>query len=100
MLGDVAGRVRLDEQVEVALVLVGGDGRVAAHDFLGLAGDGGAERDVLADGEAEDVRGARELEAVDGRVVREDRLLRELKVLELGRLQYLAVAGACVMLDE
>jgi hypothetical protein len=66
MLGDVAGGVRLDEQVEVALVVVRGDGSVRANDLLGLAvdGEGGAEGDVLADGEAEDVGGFGEGEAV------------------------------------
>lgn len=66
MLGDVAGGVGLDEQVEVAFVVVGGDGRVGADDLFGLAvdGEGGAEGDVLADGEAEDVGGSGEGEAV------------------------------------
>ena len=53
MLGDVTGRVRLDEEVDVAVVFVGGDGRVRADDFF--AADGGGEGDVLADGEAEDI---------------------------------------------
>lgn len=64
MLGDVAGGVGLDEEIEVALVLIGGDGRVGADDFFGLAGDGGGEGNVLADGEAEDIGGIGELEAV------------------------------------
>jgi hypothetical protein len=48
----------------VALVFVGGDGSVRANNFFGLAFDGGAKGDVLADGEAEDVGLAREFEAV------------------------------------
>lgn len=64
MLGDVAGRVGLDEQVDVAAVLVGRDGRVGADDFLGLTWESGRDRDVLADGKAEDVGWAREGEAV------------------------------------
>jgi hypothetical protein len=68
VLGDVAGGVRLDEQVEVALVLVRRDGRVRADHLLLLSVDGGAERDVLPDGEAERVRGAREFEAVAVRI--------------------------------
>jgi hypothetical protein len=68
MLGDIASRVRLDEEVKVALVFVRGDGSVRANDFFGLASDGGAEGDVLADGEAEDVGLARELETVAGYV--------------------------------
>lgn len=67
MLADVARRVRLDEQVEVARLLVAADGRVGPDDLLvaavGLREDG-ADGDVLADGEAEDVGGAGEGEAV------------------------------------
>jgi hypothetical protein len=48
----------------VALVFIGGYRRVRADDFLGLTGDGGCKGDVLADGEAEDVGFAGELEAV------------------------------------
>jgi hypothetical protein len=64
MLGDIASGVRLDEEVKVALVFVRGDGCVRANDFFGLTSDGGAEGDVLADGEAEDVLLAGELETV------------------------------------
>jgi hypothetical protein len=53
MLGDVSGGVGLDEEVDVAVVFVGGDGGVRADDFLAV--DGSGEGDVLADGEAEDV---------------------------------------------
>jgi hypothetical protein len=66
--GDVAGRVRLDEEVEVALVFIGGDGRVRADDFLGLAGDGSGEGDVLADWKAENVGFPGKLEAVAKRL--------------------------------
>jgi hypothetical protein len=83
MFGDVAGRVRFDEEVEIALVFVRGDGSVGSDDFLGLAGDGSGEGDVLADREAEDVGGVGELEAVDGRIMRENRLLFQLELLEL-----------------
>lgn len=69
VFGDVAGGVRLDDEVDMALVFVRGDGRVRADDFLGLAGDRGGERNVLADGEAEDISWAGQLEAVNGRVV-------------------------------
>lgn len=47
--------------------MVAGDGRVRAHNLLGGAVgllDGGADGDVLADGEAEDGGGGGELEAV------------------------------------
>lgn len=55
MLGDVAGRVGFDDEVEVAGVFVAGDGRVGADDFFWLVGDGRSEGYVLADGETEDV---------------------------------------------
>lgn len=71
VLADVAGRVRLDQQVEEARELVAADGRVAAHDLLvaavGLV-ENRADGDVLADGEAEDVRRAGEGETVAGGV--------------------------------
>ena len=62
VLGDVAGGVRFDEDIDVAAVFVGGDGRVGADDFLAV--DGGGEGDVLADGEAENVGREGEGEAV------------------------------------
>ena len=64
MLGDIAGGIGFDEQVEVAAVFVRGDRRVGADDFFGLVGDRGGDGHVLADGEAEDVRWAWEGEAV------------------------------------
>lgn len=61
MLGDVARGVGFDQDVEVAGLVVAGDGGVGADDlflddFAGGAGAGesGGEGDVLADGEAED----------------------------------------------
>lgn len=107
MLGDVSGGVGLDEEVDVAVVFVGGDGSVRADDFLAV--DGGGERDVLADREAEDVGRAGKGKTIavrclasllifsilvgrssHGSVVREDGLLGELKLLELGGLKDLA----------
>jgi hypothetical protein len=74
----VAGGVGFDHEVEVARVHVGGDGGVGADDFFSF-GDGagfgvgdvevGGEGDVLADGQAEDVGGRGQGEAVDGGVV-------------------------------
>lgn len=55
ILGDVAGGVGLDQEIEETLVVVGGGRSVRANDFLGLAFDGGSEGDVLADGQTEDV---------------------------------------------
>lgn len=71
VLGDVAGGIGLDEQVEVAGLVVTGDGGVGAEeilaDSLALWVRGGEVRgdgDVLADWEAEDRVGSWELEAV------------------------------------
>lgn len=64
MLGDVAGGVRLDQEIEETLVVVGGGGGVRAHNLLGLAFDVGGEGNVLADGKAENVALLGELEAV------------------------------------
>ena len=55
MLRDVASGVRFDEQVEVAVVFVRGDGCVGADDFFGLVRERCGNGHVLADGEAEDV---------------------------------------------
>lgn len=66
-LGDVALRVRLDEQVEEARLVVARHGRVRADNLLGGAvglGQGRANGDVLADGQAEDRLGRGELEPV------------------------------------
>jgi len=68
IFGNVTRRVRLDEQVEVALVVVRRGGRVRSDDWLVGVIDDRGERNVLADGEAEDVGGAREGEAVTGHV--------------------------------
>lgn len=67
VLRDVALGVGLDEEVEVAGLVVTGDGGVGADDLLGGAvglGEGRADGDVLADGETEDGVGRGELEAV------------------------------------
>ena len=118
VLRDVALGVRLDQKVEVAGLVVTRDGGVRADNLLGRTiglDTGGADRDVLADGEAEDVLGARELEAVaivelsargriswckaiepsialaaknlHGDIVRDDGLLLELELLEDIRLE-------------
>lgn len=41
VLADVAGGIRLDQEIEVALLLIGRYRSVGSHDFLGLPGDGG-----------------------------------------------------------
>ncbi len=67
MARDVARRVRLDEQVEVARLVVARDGRVGPDNLLERAvglREGGADGDVLADREAEDGGRCREGEAV------------------------------------
>ena len=70
VLRDVALGVGLDEEVEVARLVVTGYGGVRADNLLGGAiglGKGRADRDVLADGEAEDGVGGGKLEAVAAR---------------------------------
>lgn len=92
VLADVAGGVALDEQVEVAGGRVIGDWGVGAQNLLwgGDAGlgvgdwEGCGEGDVLAGWQAEDGCWAGQLEAVDGRVVREDCLLGQGELLEGG----------------
>lgn len=90
ILGDVTLGVGLDEQIEVSGLIVGGDRGVRANNLLGLTGDSSGERDVLADGEAEDIGGTGEGETVDGDIVGDLVLLLEDEVLELSRVQDLA----------
>jgi hypothetical protein len=70
VLGDVAGGVRLDQEVKVAGLVVARDRGVGAHDLLagsvGL-GDGGTDGDVLANGQTEDVLRGGQLEPVASR---------------------------------
>jgi hypothetical protein len=87
VLGDVTLGIGLDEQVEVASLVVGRDGGVGADNLLGLAGDGCSERDVLADGETKNIGGTRQGKTVDGDIVGDLVLLLENKVLELGGIQ-------------
>lgn len=98
MARDVTGRVGLHDEVEEAGLDVGGDGGVGAHDYLGLGyailiGDieGSGERDVLPDGQAEDVGVVGELEAVDGGVVRNLGLFGDGEFLEGVRVEYRVV---------
>ena len=83
ILGDVALRIGLDKEIKVAGLVVGGDGGVGADDLLGLTLDGRGERDVLTDGETEDIGGAGQCEPVDGDIVGDIGLLLQDKVLEL-----------------
>ena len=69
VLADVAGGVRLDQEVEVAGLVVAADGGVRADDLLGATVgllEDGADGDVLADGEAKDRGGVGKLEPVAG----------------------------------
>lgn len=111
VLGDVASRVGLHQKVEVAGLVITGDGRVRAHNLLARAvrlGDAGTDGDVLADRQAQDGRQGRELEPVTkigmlvsasfqvvrawsnlhGNIVGYNRLLLELELLE-GRGEHL-----------
>ena len=67
VLGDVTLRVGLDQEVDIAGLVVTGDGGVGSYDFLGAAiglRDISTNGDVLADGEAKDGSRGRELDAV------------------------------------
>lgn len=90
VLRDVTLGVSLDQEVEVAGLIVRGDRGVGADDLLGLAGNGGSERDVLADGQTEDIGGTGQGESVDADIMRDLVLLLEDEVLELGGVQDLA----------
>lgn len=62
VLGDVPSGVGLDQEGELAFVVVRGDWRIGAHDFFAI--DVGSDTDVLADREAEDVIGPGKVETV------------------------------------
>lgn len=62
VLGDVAGGVGLNQEGELALVIVGGYGRVGAHNLLAI--DAGGDRDMLTNRETEDIIGSREVETI------------------------------------
>ena len=67
VLGDVASGIRLHEEIEVTGLVITRDGGVGAHNLLARPvrlGNGGADGDVLADGQAEQGRRSRELEPV------------------------------------
>jgi len=87
MLGDVALRVGLYQQIKVSSLIVGGDRGIGADHGLGVARDLSLQGNVLADGETEDVSGTRKGKAVDGDIVRDVGLLREGKVLEIGGVE-------------
>lgn len=87
VLRDVSLGVSLDEQVKVTSLVVGRNRSVGADNLLGLALDGGSERDVLTNGETENVGRAWQGKAIDGDIVRDLILLLEHEVLELGRVQ-------------
>jgi hypothetical protein len=92
VLGDVALRVRLDQEVDVAGLVVTRDGGVRANNLLDRAiglGARSTNRDVLTDRKTENMLGAGKLEAVNGDVVRHNGLLFELEVLENIRLKSL-----------
>ena len=64
MLRDVALGIRLDHEVDEAWVLIGGDGGIGAHNFLGLSFNIRSYRYMLANGQTEDVVWSREGETV------------------------------------
>lgn len=83
VLGDVTLGVSLDEEVKVTGIFVGGNRSVGAQNLLGLAVDVGGERDVLTDGQTQDIGGTGERETVDADIVGDFLLFLEDKVLEL-----------------
>ena len=72
VLADIARGVGLDQEVEVAGLMVAADRRVGAHNLLGAAiglCNRSANRDMLADGKAEDRARRGEAEAVAANAV-------------------------------
>jgi hypothetical protein len=68
---DVTGRIGLDEEIEVAGLVVTRDGSVGSNNlFLGTIGLGEGRRngDMLADGESKDGIRGRQLESIAMRV--------------------------------
>lgn len=67
VFGDVALGIGLDQEVKVSGLVIAGDGRIRSDNLLGCAIgllQIGADRNVLADGKAEDRIGRGELEAI------------------------------------
>lgn len=87
VLGDVSLGVGLDENVEVALVVQVGRGGGVGTQHL-LASNVGRKRHVLSDGQTQHVGGSGQAKSIDGRIVREHRLLDERELLE-GRISSL-----------
>lgn len=90
VLADVAGGVGLDQKVEIAGLVITADRSIGPNNLLGAAvglRNSGTNGDVLADRKTEDGAGSGEVEAVDGDIVGNDRLLLELEFLELVGLE-------------
>lgn len=81
VLGDVTLGVGLDKEIEVASLIVRGDGGVGADNLL--TANGGGKRDVLTDGETQDIGGTGQGETVDSDIVRDVVLLLQGEVLEI-----------------
>lgn len=67
VLGDVSGRVGLDQKVDVARLVVTRDGSVGTNDLLAAAiflSNVGSDGDVLTDGQTDDRVGGGEFESV------------------------------------
>lgn len=62
VLGDVTGRIRLDQEGELAFVVVRGNWGIGADDFLAI--NVGGDGDMLANRETENVIGTGEVKAV------------------------------------
>ena len=90
VLGDVTLVISLDQEIEVASLIVGRDGGVRTNNLLGLTVNGGSKRDVLTDGKTKDIGGTGESETVDSDIVGDMVDLLQHKVLEFSGVQDLA----------
>lgn len=87
---DVALRIGFYEEIKVTGFVVGRDRGVGSDDLLGLALDGGRERDMLANWKTKRVGGAWKGEAVYSNIVGDDGLFFEEEFLELLGLEHLS----------
>lgn len=90
VLGDVTLVISLDQEIEVASLIVGRDRGVRTNNLLGLTVNGGSKRDVLTDGKTKDIGGTGESETVDSDIVGNMVDLLQHKVLEFSGVQDLA----------
>lgn len=103
MSGDVTLGIALDEKIEVSWLMVARDWCVRTNDLFALdiaalrVGhiESCAERDMLADGQAEDAVFGGKLESVNGGVVRDLGLLGDGEFLEIVGVKHFLVTWCC-----